>query len=213
MKKIITVLFIAIAINVSGQIQQQQQLESLKKGGNPGSSKPLKVRQKVGLDTLILELSKQYSDAMLRLAEDDITDIKITELAVSFNSSNVTSVNGNIGILIFKTDVTKSNTKESTITFTLKEDTTYNKSFLRKKNEYSLADMIYNTAKTFNNINSMSQIGKLKSDSFEIEIEFAVQWDGEATIGGEIFKIGAEIVGSTERVTKHTIKLTFGVKK
>lgn len=165
---------------------------------------------------ILNEIKIQYDEAIKMLG--DIKNIEIDEADVTFDVTNTNIEDGNISVLIFKSDIKRTGKKESTITFSLIDSTDNNKAmsfslkkdFIKKTPNYELAKLIANTAKAFVSINT--KIGKLKGKTFEIDIVYSVELDGSIDISGKIISIRLD--GSYERdhQVQNTIKLIFKTK-
>ncbi|MGZ3943533.1 MAG: hypothetical protein ACXVJB_01255 [Mucilaginibacter sp.] len=158
------------------------------------------------LQPILNQVKDQYDKAAARLDKS----VVLTEVDAIFDVANSKAYEGSISVWVVKGDYKRTTAGETTITYSLlepkKEQLESHLAPLPDSDK--LAKLIVNTANDFVKTQSL-KIANLELQTFEIDINYAIDSDGTIDISPKIGNVGLD--GSYERDHKvtQTIKLMF----
>jgi len=158
------------------------------------------------LQPILNQVKDQYDKASARLDKS----VVLTEVDAIFDVANSKAYEGSISVWVAKGDYKRTAAGETTVTYSLlepkKEQLESHLAPLPDSDK--LAKLIVNTANDFVKTQSL-KIANLELQTFEIDINYAIDSDGTIDISPKIGNVGID--GSYERDHKvtQTIKLMF----
>ena len=204
MKKIISFLSIPIALLIScdtAKLSQQNPQDRV------DATRPVVE--------VINEIQNQYSIAWNKLGTDT-AHIRVLEVDVAFDVTNASAINGQLGVVVASGKYARTASTESTDTFSLLDTTTHKNTFAPHDKTIhtlteDLANIIYNSAKSFESIKSAG-IGHAGANKFEIDITFSVEKDGSLDVKIPLGVFSTEGGYQYSHKNSNSIKLVFEVQ-
>jgi len=163
------------------------------------------------LKPLFLKVKNEYDLASARMSPK----IHITEVDAVFDVANTYILEGSVSVWVAKADYKRTTAGESTITYslidTIKENSPKPLMHDSIPDSNRLARLILKTTEKFLEVQNLN-IASLKPQTFEIDINYSVDKEGNIDISPTIGKIGLDGSYDIDHKVAQTITLKFELK-
>ncbi|OMP80112.1 hypothetical protein [[Flexibacter] sp. ATCC 35208] len=165
------------------------------------------------LQNVLSEVQRQYKMALDTLEADKNIKLDITEADLTLKVTKEMSGTGEVKVLIFKPSGTLTNTRSTSVTYTLsqKENTSGGSTDTTKKEDFTLRDLIISSARELNSMNV--KIGRLTEKTFSIDMSFSIEVDATGALLFDIGVFSIETGATKKHTAEHELKLSFKINE
>ncbi|WP_163380173.1 hypothetical protein [Cyclobacterium sp. SYSU L10401] len=159
------------------------------------------------LQDVVSEVQRQYEQALKQLENEGITNVEITNADLTLKIAKASTVDAEIKVLIFKIGKERTQSKSTSVTYTLTKKENKAGSGKIKFTDTDIKDVIISAAKEFNSLEV--SLGHLVKEEFEIDIVFSIYDKNAGGLSFEVWNIGVDGSANRTKSAEHQIKLTF----